>query len=128
MPLPAKWPEPWRNLLVATWRTDPALRPDCATVATWLEKMCSDFESVGLASYGPDPAVTDAEFGAIAPVGGSDAHAAPPEAPSSASHTPPVSAAAPLSATHAPLVNIVALAAAVPVGDSPALPHGSNSK
>lgn len=58
---PPKWPEMWRNLLVACWRTDPAMRPDCATVARWLEKMYQDFEVAG-DQYGPTPAVSDEEF------------------------------------------------------------------
>lgn len=96
LPLPAKWPEPWRNLLVSMWRTDPAMRPDCATIATWLEKMHTDFEAAGAAQYGPDPVLSDAEFAACVPapmgasgsLSGQDAHT------TSVPHLPTVGAAA----------------------------------
>lgn len=44
LPLPSKWPELWRNLLTACWRTDPSLRPDMATIGGWLHQMEIDYD------------------------------------------------------------------------------------
>ena len=44
LPLFPKWPEMFRNLLVSCWRTDPQLRPDFNTIASWVENMYKEFE------------------------------------------------------------------------------------
>ncbi len=81
LPLPNKWPELWRNLLTACWRTgmfkrkqsllilisfvkDPAMRPDMATVGGWLHQMQIDYEKNPTADgYNVLPAVTADELG-----------------------------------------------------------------
>ncbi len=66
LPCPQRWPEVWRNLLVSCWRTEPAMRPDTAVVATWLERMHADFE-VNPASFGAVPAISDQEYATLVP-------------------------------------------------------------
>ena len=59
LPLATKWPEVWRNLLIACWRTDPAMRPDMATIGGWLQQMRLDFDRDPTAGgYATDPALS----------------------------------------------------------------------
>jgi len=64
LPLPARWPEVWRNLLSACWRTDPTMRPGSVmVVAQWLQYMSADYEA-NPANFGTLPAIGDEEIGA----------------------------------------------------------------
>jgi hypothetical protein len=69
LPLASKWPELWRNLLTACWRTHPALRPDMATIGGWLYQMQMDFEKNPTADgYSNDPALSSEELQQNVPV------------------------------------------------------------
>ena len=62
LPMSPKWPETWRNLLVACFRTDPAMRPDMQTLGTWLDQMYKDLEEKKDPAYNVLPALSDAEL------------------------------------------------------------------
>ncbi len=118
LPLHNKWPEMWRNLLMACWRTDPAMRPDMATIGGWLHQMKLDFDQNPTAgAYALDPALSDEEMRPLVPTA---VVAAPATGVAPAVVLPSVPEAAPTAAVVAAPVVAPVISAPVPVAEGAA--------